>query len=62
MSILGRLMGTAESATRGAARGRATSRPGRTRPRPVGRAGSRGRAPAPSAGLGRMVENFLRRR
>ena len=68
MSILGRLMGTAETATRGAARGgRGAARPGRGMPRAttrgMGRGTGRGRGtPAASGGIGRLVEGFLRRR
>jgi hypothetical protein len=65
MSILGRLMGTAESAARGTAGGRrGTARPARGKARSTGRGMSRRRAatPARTSGIGRLVEGFLRRR
>jgi hypothetical protein len=70
MSILGKLMGTAENAARGAGRGgRGTARPTRGMARSTGRRSmpargmGRGRAtPATSGGIGRLVEGFLRRR
>ncbi|TFV60850.1 UNVERIFIED_ORG: hypothetical protein E4P37_19275 [Bacillus sp. AZ43] len=70
MSILGRLMGTAETAARGAARGgRGTGRPVRgMSARPVRRGGTmrgmgRGRAtPATGGGIGRLVGGLLRGR
>ena len=71
MSILGKLMGTAENAARGTARGgRGAARPARGMARPargtrsgMGRGVGRGRAtPASTGGIGRLVEGFLRRR
>jgi hypothetical protein len=78
MSILGRLMGTAETAARSTARGgRTSARPGRASARPgrgvgrgvaqpTGRRGfgrSRAATPAPtSGGLGQLVGGLLRRR
>jgi hypothetical protein len=67
MSILGRLMGTAETAARGAARGgRTTTRPGRGMARPTTARRGLGRrttaAPAAAGGLGGMVQGLLRRR
>ncbi|MDP5184059.1 hypothetical protein QOZ88_15585 [Blastococcus sp. BMG 814] len=66
MSILGKLMGTAQSATRGAARGgRGAARPGRGMGRATSarRGTGRGRAaPTTGGGIGRLVQGFLRRR
>ena len=67
MSILGKLMGTAESTARNAARGgRGAARPGRGMARSTGRTSrgmGRGRATPPTAGgIGGIVSGLLRRR
>ncbi|MGY1724563.1 hypothetical protein [Blastococcus sp. SYSU DS0533] len=64
MSILGKLMGTAQSAARGGrGTGRAAAGRGMGRATTARRGTGRGRAtPATTGGVGRLVQGFLRRR